>query len=161
MPDVPDGLLEVGRIGRPHGVRGDVMVTLTTDRTERVAPGTAWWVTDRWYSVATASDHQGRHRVHLEGVDDRDAAAALTGARILAEPLVDPGDDLWVHEMIGAQVVGPSGTVFGVVVAVEANPAHDLLVLDSGGLVPVVFVTEHGPGRIVVDPPAGLLDDGA
>jgi 16S rRNA processing protein RimM len=44
------------------------------------------------------------------------------------------------------------------VVAVEANPAHDLLVLDDGALVPVVFVVEHTPGRVVVDPPAGLLE---
>ena len=161
MPDVPDGLLEVGRIGRPHGVRGDLMVTLTTDRTERADPGTAWWVGDRWLTVTSSHRHQGRFRVHLEGIDDRDVAASLTGERILAEPLVDPGDDLWVHEMIGSEVSGPDGRRYGVVTAVEANPAHDILVLDSGGLVPVVFVTGHAPGRLVVDPPAGLLDDGA
>jgi len=40
---------------------------------------------------------------------------------------------------------------------VEANPAHDLLVLDGGGLVPMVFVVEHAEGRVVIDPPEGLL----
>jgi hypothetical protein len=44
------------------------------------------------------------------------------------------------------------------VAALQANPAHDLLVLEDGALVPVVFVVERGEGRIVVDPPAGLLE---
>jgi 16S rRNA processing protein RimM len=44
------------------------------------------------------------------------------------------------------------------VVAVEANPAHDLLVLENGGLVPMVFVVEHVGDRVVIDPPDGLLD---
>ena len=42
--------------------------------------------------------------------------------------------------------------------AVQANPASDLLVLDGGQLVPLRFVVEHGPGRVVIDPPAGLLE---
>ena len=44
------------------------------------------------------------------------------------------------------------------VLAVEANPAHDLLVLEGGGLVPMVFVVEHEGDRVVIDPPDGLLD---
>jgi 16S rRNA processing protein RimM len=46
----------------------------------------------------------------------------------------------------------------GTVAAVEANPASDLLVLDGGGLVPLTFLVTAEPGRLVVDPPAGLLD---
>jgi 16S rRNA processing protein RimM len=46
----------------------------------------------------------------------------------------------------------------GGVIAVEANPASDLLVLDGGGLIPLRFVVEHAPGHLVVDIPAGLLD---
>ena len=53
--------LEIGRIGRPHGLRGDVMVTLTTNHDERVAVGTTWWVGDREVSVESARPHQGRH----------------------------------------------------------------------------------------------------
>ena len=41
---------------------------------------------------------------------------------------------------------------------VESNPASDLLVLDSGALVPVVFVTGHAPGHVTIDPPEGLFD---
>jgi 16S rRNA processing protein RimM len=158
MPGVPAGRLEVGRLGRPHGVRGDLMVTLTTDRTERVDPGTEWWVDDRSLTVVTSRPQKGRLVVHLEGVDDRDAAAALTGARIHAAPLDVTGDDVWVHEVIGAEVHDRAGSRLGTVTAVEANPAHDLLVLDGGGLIPMVFVVEHERGRVVVDLPEGLLE---
>ena len=56
------------------------------------------------------------------------------------------------------EVRDPSGARIGVVDAVQANPAHDLLVLDSGALVPMVFVVDHEPGVVVVDLPDGLLD---
>ncbi len=55
---------------------------------------------------------------------------------------------MWVHELVGAEVVLPDGTAVGAVEAVQDNPAHELLVLDSGALVPVVFVTDAvGPAR--------------
>ena len=164
MSSAPIERLEIGRIGRPHGVRGDVMVTLTTTRLERVAVGTTWWLGDgakiREVVVEVTRPHQGRYIVHLSGIDGRDEAAALTGTRVFAEVLpTDPSsDDVWVHQVIGAEVVDRSGRSHGPVVAVEANPAHDLLVLESGGLVPMVFVVEHLDGRVLIDPPDGLLD---
>lgn len=160
MGGAPGGRLEIGRIGRPHGVRGEVMVTLHTDRPERVAAGARWWVGGREVEIEAARPHQGRYLVRICGVTDRDAAAALTGERVYATPLPTPPDDdvLWAHEVVGAAVLDLDGRRLGHVVAVEANPAHDLLVLDGGGLVPVVFVVEHRPGRVVVDPPEGLLD---
>jgi 16S rRNA processing protein RimM len=77
---------------------------------------------------------------------------------VYAEPLDDP-DALWVHELIGAEVVEVSGRARGICVAVVANPAADLLELDSGALVPVVFVTGRDDGTIVIDPPEGLFED--
>lgn len=161
MGGAPPGSLEIGRLGRPHGLRGELMITLTTDRQERLAVGSRWWVANREMTVAAARPHQGRHLVRLTGIDDRDAAAALTGARVYAEPLApDVADSgvVWVHEVIGAEVVDRAGTRHGVVVSVEANPAHDLLVLESGALVPMVFVVEQHEGHVVIDPPPGLLD---
>lgn len=158
MAGVPAGLLEIGRFGRPHGVRGEVMVTLTTDRTERVAPGSRWWAAGREWVVEAARPHQGRYIVRLAGVSDRDAAASLTGERIFATPMAVAPGELWAHEVIGTEVVDGTGRSYGRVVAVEANPAHDLLVLERGELVPVVFVVAHDAERIVVDVPEGLLD---
>ena len=87
-------------------------------------------------------------------------AHGLRGALLTAEPLApaDGVDELWVHELVGAPVVDRSGRAVGTIVAVEANPAHDLLVLDGGALVPVVFVVGRLDGAVVVDVPDGLLD---
>lgn len=159
MTGAPAGYLEIGRLGRPHGLKGELMVSLTTDRTERLVPGSSWWVAGRAVTVEAARPHQGRHLVKLSGVEDRTAATALTGVYVYAAPLADVEDDVvWVHEVIGAEVVDRTGRDHGRVVAVQANPAHELLVLEGGALVPVVFVVEQQPGRVVIDPPEGLLD---
>ncbi len=157
MPAHPDHL-EVGRVGRPHGLRGEVAVTFTTDRDERHAPGAVLYADERPLVVETARPHQGRWLIRFAGVTDRDAAIALRGVRLHAPPLDHDDDRLWVHELVGAELVDVAGNQHGRVVAVQANPAHDLLVLDDGALVPVVFVVEHTAGRVVVDPPAGLLE---
>jgi 16S rRNA processing protein RimM len=151
-------LLEVGRIGRPHGLRGEVVVRLTTDRLERLAPGSVLH-SDAGDLVVTASrPHQDRWIVSFEGRDGRDAAEGLRGQVLRAEALDDP-DELWVHDLVGATVVtAAGGEPVGRCVAVVANPAADLLELDSGALVPVVFVVDHVDGRVTIDPPEGLLD---
>ena len=157
----PEGLLEVGRIGRPYGIRGDVFVDLTTDRTERVAVGARLWARDRWLRVAASSPSNRRWRVHFEGIDTREDAQVLTGTVLRAEPIEDP-DALWVHQLIGATVLEVNGIDRGRCTAVVANPASDLMELDSGALVPIAFVTsvEATPGGMLVtiDPPEGLFD---
>jgi 16S rRNA processing protein RimM len=161
-PD-PGARLVVGRVGRAHGLRGEVAVTFSSNRPERAAPGAVLFAGDRELVVDAARPHQGRMLVHFEGVDDRTAAERLLGAELTAAPLpaadVELDDDeLWVHEVVGAEVVGRDGVLLGRVVAVEANPAHDLLVLDGGALVPMVFVVDQRDGRLVIDPPDGLFD---
>jgi 16S rRNA processing protein RimM len=97
--------------------------------------------------------------IRFDGVDDRTAAELLRNKVVEAEPLPEaPEGELWVHELIGSEVRDPAGELLGSVVAVEANPAHDLLVLDGGALVPMVFVVSSQDGVVVVDPPDGLLD---
>ena len=154
-----DDLLEVGRIGRAHGIRGDVLVHLTTDRVERVAVGSRLKAKHRWLTVTASSRSNDRWRVHFEGVDDRNAAEALAGTVLAAEPLDDP-DALWIHQLIGADVVDVGGTQRGRCVAVVANPAADLLELESGALVPVTFVVSLERGVVTIDPPDGLFDLG-
>jgi 16S rRNA processing protein RimM len=153
----PDGLLEIGHLRRAHGVRGQLNVQLASDRPERLAEGARWFARGTWLTVAAATPHQDRWLVTFEEVGDRTAAQRFTNAAVYAEPLDDP-DELWVHQLIGASVVEVDGTPRGTCVAVVENPAADLLELDSGALVPVVFVTSHTPSRIVIDPPAGLFE---
>ncbi len=154
-----DGLLEVGRVGRAHGLRGDVLVHLTTDRVERLAPGSRLKAAERWLTVTAASRSNDRWRVHFEGVDDRNAAEALGGVVLAGEPIDDP-DTLWVHQLIGASVIEVSGTPRGRCVAVIENPAADLLELESGALVPASFVVAVGDGVVTIDPPEGLFELG-
>ncbi|MEP6625835.1 MAG: ribosome maturation factor RimM [Acidimicrobiia bacterium] len=152
------GRLEVGRIGRAHGLRGEIAVTLSSERVERLTPGASLWAGDRELVVARARPHQHRWLVCFDGVDDRTAAEALQGEFLTADALPTDEDEFWVHELIGAVVQAPDGAALGTVVAVEANPASDLLVLDGDRLVPLVFVVRHEPGLVVVDPPDGLWD---
>jgi 16S rRNA processing protein RimM len=155
-------LLEVGRIVKPHGLRGEVVVALVTNRVERVASGSVLNGPKGQLVVASSRPFEatgdGRWIVLFAGVNDRSGAEALRGAVLEAPPLADP-DALWAHELIGSVVVDSgSGDVLGRVEAVEANPASDLLVLEDGGLIPLRFVTAAGAGRVSVDVPPGLLD---
>ncbi|HEX5588311.1 MAG TPA: ribosome maturation factor RimM [Acidimicrobiia bacterium] len=158
----PDaGELEVGRIGRAHGIRGEVAVTFTSNRPERHAPGAVLRVGDRALRVTASRPHQGRWLLRFEGVEDRTAAEALLGAVLTADPLTDAvldDGEYWIHELVGSDVVDVGGARLGAIVAVEANPAHDQLVLDNDALVPITFVVERRGGEVVVDVPDGLLD---
>jgi 16S rRNA processing protein RimM len=151
--------LQIGQVRRPHGLTGDVIVALFTNRDERLAPGTELRDTDgRVLRIVRSSPHRGRHIVRFEGVDGIEAADAIRDVVLWAEPLAEP-DTLWVHELIGAEVRDRDGKQLGIVAAVEANPASDLLVLDGGALIPLRFVVDHTPGvRVTVDVPTGLLE---
>jgi 16S rRNA processing protein RimM len=151
--------LELGRVGRAHGLRGEVHVVAVTNRSERFAPGSRLFVGDHELVVESARASGSGWVVHFAGVDDREAAEALRGMIVHGDALGEaPEGELWVHEVIGAEVRDRAGARIGRVDAVQANPAHDLLVLDTGALVPMVFVVEHEPGVVVVDLPDGLLD---
>jgi 16S rRNA processing protein RimM len=179
MPAVPEpeapgpALVEIGRIVRPHGLRGEVVVELITDRDERVEPGARLHSDAGLLVVASSRPQHGRHGaagagtgrqsrarwvVLFEDHVSREAADRLRDLTLRAEPIDDP-DELWAHDLVGADVVlHDSGKPIGRCVAVVANPAADLIELDSGSLIPVVFVTDHTPGQVIVDPPEGLLD---
>jgi 16S rRNA processing protein RimM len=157
-----DRLLEVGRIEKPHGLQGDVVVRLTTNVEGRLPPGAVLFTDPagtRELQVEAARPHQHRWIVRFAGCGRREDADALHGALLYGEP-VDDGDPdaLWVHELVGAEVHERGGPPRGRVVSVIDNPASDLLELDTGALVPLRFVVEHEPGRVVVDVPAGLFD---
>ena len=152
-------MLEVGRVRKPHGVRGEVSVEFVTDRAERRQPG-ARFETDHGELVVIGARPNGqRWLLTFEGVVTREQAEDLRGVVLRAEALDDP-DELWVHELVGCEVFDAvAGVNRGEVVAVVDNPASDLLELASGALVPLTFVTERRDGVIVVEPPPGLFDD--
>jgi 16S rRNA processing protein RimM len=126
----------------------------------RLAPGSVLSSDRGDLEVLAATPHQGRWIVAFAGIPDRNAAEAYRGVVLSAEPLPEgeDHDTLWVHQLIGSEVFDLTGRSYGPVEAVEANPASDLLVLSGDRLVPLVFVKTRLPGRVVIDPPAGLLD---
>ena len=151
-------LLEVGRVARPHGLKGDVIVELTTNRPdERLARGASLTTDHGNLEVVSASRHQNRWIVTFAGVNGREAAEGLRGVVLRAEALHEEGT-LWVHELVGSRVLTTEGVSVGTVAAIQPSPASDLLVLDDERLIPMNFVVATSAGEVVIDPPEGLLD---
>ncbi|MFY9782236.1 MAG: hypothetical protein WAK12_01695 [Acidimicrobiales bacterium] len=150
--------LEVGRIVKAHGLRGQVQVDLWSDRVERLAAG-ATLLTERGplFVVASAA-HQARFIVQFDRIDSREEAERWRGV-VLSAPRIDDGSVIWIDQLFGAEVIDAQGVRRGVVVDVEANPASDLMVLDSGALVPLTFVTSLDANqRIEINAPEGLFE---
>ena len=171
----PPARLVVGRVLRPHGVRGEVAVEVLSDAPDRFSPGAELAAGDpdgpgplRPLTVTAARLHLGRLLLRLEGVDDRDAADRLRGGLLsipaaAARPLAD--DEFWAHQLVGLAVVDRGGRERGRVADVVPGAAHDLLAvaLPGGGtaLVPAVaalVTVELQAGRVLVDDLPGLLD---
>jgi 16S rRNA processing protein RimM len=166
-------LLAVGRIGRAHGIRGEVSVEVRTDDPDaRFAPG-ASLVTDPQdagpLTVEAVRTHSGRLLVRFAGIDDRNAAEALRGVTLLVDsadiPPSDDPDEFHDHELIGLAAVTADGAELGEIVDVE-HYGQDLLVLRRAtghdALVPfvsaIVTAVDVTAGRVVLDPPPGLFD---
>ena len=168
-------LLVVGQIGKPHGIRGEVAVTVRTDEPEeRFVAGSVFATEvprDRRVNAGPAAAvpaavpyqvppalviesvrwHQGRGIVQFEGVHDRNVAEALRGVLLKVEsstltPPSDP-DEFHDHQLIGLRVVSVGGADLGAVARIEHAPASDLIVLDKsgGGTALIPFVTAMVP----------------
>lgn len=156
-------LIEVGRIGKPHGLGGEVTVMSSTDLPERYSPGSELlWESDAGVAtlvVEGSRPHQGKLLVKFVGVADRNGAETLRGIILLAQPRESgPEGRMWVGDLVGAQVYDMGGANIGTVSAVQANPAHDLLELTDGTLIPTPFIVEFLAGRITVNLPEGLIE---
>lgn len=168
--------LVVGRISRPHGVRGELAVDVRTDdpelrlavgtvlATEPTAAGPLTIMRTRW--------HSGRLLVTFKGIEDRNGADDLRGVLLLVdseelEDVADP-DEFRDHQLIGLAVVTPDGERVGDVADV-LHYGQDLLVVNGSGKragaeIMIPFVTAIVPevdlaaGLLRIEPPPGLLD---
>jgi 16S rRNA processing protein RimM len=154
----PPGWLSVGHLRRPHGLKGDIFVQLTTDRSDRAQAGSVFFARGQDITV-TESRVAGNGRIiaRFDAIADRTEAERWINTELFAEPIDDP-DALWVHEMIGCVVVDQLGLERGRCVVVLANPAAEILELDTGSLVPTNFVVSVADGIIRVDVPDGLFE---
>ncbi|GIF67122.1 ribosome maturation factor RimM [Asanoa ishikariensis] len=174
-------LLVVGRIGRPHGIRGEVTVEVRTDEPEqRFAAGSVLRTDPAAASVSSIVPdtltieevrfHQGRPLVLFDGYYERDLVENLRNVLLVVDSseisVPDDPDEFLDHQLVGLSAVSPGGEVLGTVTRIEHAPSSDLLVLSrpDGRSALVPFVKEIVPavdlagGRVVVDAPAGLLD---
>jgi 16S rRNA processing protein RimM len=164
----------VGRIGKPHGIRGEVTIEVRTDEPElRFAPGTT--LKRENGSDLIVSDfhwHSGRVLLKFLGVDSRGAAEELRNSILIVEraegEVPDEDDEFYDSNLIGCRVQTLDGDVIGQVMDVLHLPSQDLLVVASGDddreyLIP--FVESIVPNVdvmtkiITVDPPEGLLTE--
>lgn len=171
--------LVTGRVARAHGVRGELAVEVRTDDPDaRFAPGTVLAGrgprerTTRPFTVAAAREHSGRLLLQLEGVHTREAADALRGVLFVVDHTEvssseDP-DEFYDHELVGLRAELADTTLIGTIIDVLHGAAGELLVLRPAGadagelLVPfvsaIVTSVDPGAGRVVLDPPDGLLE---
>ncbi|WP_346346667.1 ribosome maturation factor RimM, partial [Streptomyces sp. SID161] len=169
--------LVVARIGRAHGIKGEVTVEVRTDEPElRLAPG-AVLATDPAatgpLTIATGRVHSGRLLLRFEGVTDRNGAEALRNTLLIAE--IDPEelpegeDEYYDHQLIDLDVVTEDGTEVGRITEISHLPSQDLFIVErpDGSEVMIPFVEEIvteidlEEQRAVVTPPPGLIDDRA
>ena len=162
----------VGRIGRPHGIRGEVVVGVRTDEPDvRFTPGASLDAEQHGkLTVASRRWHSGQLLVTFTGITDRTAAAGLNSTWLSVDsdelpPTTDP-DEFRDHELIGLSVSTINGTAVGVVKDV-LHSGQDVLVIESQHtkaelLVPFVKAlvpeVDIEAGQVVIDPPPGLLE---
>ena len=172
-PDDTTDTVVVGRIGRPHGVRGLVTVEVRTDDPDlRFAPGAVLRTepADRGpLTIAGCRWHREVLLLSIDGVESREAAEELRNTErhvpVADLPALEDPDVYYDHQLVGLTARLPDGTELGTVSAVRHEGA-DLLVVRrvEGGELLVPFVTAIVPtvdvpgGVVVVDPPEGLLD---
>lgn len=175
MTRQPDQMITVGRIVRPHGHRGSVVVEPETDfPAERFRAGAElfWRKGDEAAStvrIVEGREHQGRWIVTLEGVDTMNEAETLRGIELQvpveARHQLESGTH-YVHDLEGCMVVTEAGQEVGRVTGVQFGSGAPLLQIadERGGEVLVPMVEgicreiDTGAKRIVIDPPAGLIE---
>jgi len=163
--------LQVARIGKPHGIRGEVTVQVQTDTPEeRFSAGEELIVIDGPVKSLTVKNARWNKTILLlsfQEINDRNQAETLRGARLEIEVSDEPEDDSdewYEHELLDLKVMLEDKQV-GVITALRTNPAQDLLVFEDteGNEVYLPFVDEFVPevdpeaGIVVITPPAGLL----
>jgi 16S rRNA processing protein RimM len=168
-----DALITVGRIARPHGLRGHVVVNLETDfPEERYRPGVELWLRrgaePEALRIAEARFHGGRPVIRFDGVETIEAAEALGRGDLRADLAgLDPlPEGTFRHaDLVGCRVATVAGVALGDVVKVEGQMTASCLVVrgqQREWLIPLAarICVEIDPatGRIIVDPPEGLLD---
>lgn len=168
-----DEPIAIGRVLRPHGLAGEVVVESWTDVPERFAPGLQVLLRgaegERPARLEAVRPHQGRFLVLFEGTSTPEAAEALRGLELcipFALADADRPEGYFFHfELEGMDVFDRSGTPLGVVEALVDVAGRPLLTVRTPRgarevpfVAPIVVSVDGPTRRVVLDPPSGLLD---
>jgi 16S rRNA processing protein RimM len=165
----------VGAIMGAFGVRGEVRIKSFTADPAAVGDYGPLWTEDgdRSFTLKITRPVKTGYAARLSGITDKDQADALRGTRLFAPRSALPSlpdDEYYYADLIGLTVLDTGGVEMGLVHAVHNHGASDLLEIRAKGqsgtvLVPfthaVVPTVDLAGGRVIVDPPLGLMDDGA
>jgi ribosomal 30S subunit maturation factor RimM len=130
---------------------------LFSDHPLRTGKGAKLWAAGTWYEIASSKKSTDRWLMYFVGVTDRNVVERLTNCDVYGEPIDDPSV-VWVHELIGSVVMDTAGNNLGTCVGVIDNPAHPIMELDNGFLVPTPFIVSNENGQVEIDAPEGLFD---
>ncbi|WP_298442548.1 ribosome maturation factor RimM [Ferrimicrobium sp.] len=154
----PVDRVEVAQLGRSHGLAGELYLRPLSDVPGRIHVGLRVVTKlDQELVISDVRPLGDRLLVRLEGVNSMEEAKRYSGLTLYAEPLDEPPVTL-VGQLIGKSVVDQHHVAHGVVVAVQANPASELMVLESGALVPTLFILEVEDERVLIEAPEGLFE---
>lgn len=169
--------LVVARIGRAHGIKGEVTVEVRTDEPEqRLGPGAVLATEPASagpLTIETGRVHSGKLLLRFEGVNSRGGAEALRNILLIAEidpeELPEDPEEFYDHQLMDLDVVLADGTEIGRITEITHLPSQDLFIVErpDGSEVMIPFVEEIvteidlEAQRAVIDPPPGLIDDAA
>lgn len=155
----PEGWLHVGAIGKPHGLKGEISVTLLTDLvSERTQPGVGLWANGEHLEIETSRPTQDKWLLKFVAHSTRDAVAVLRNAKLYAPRLSE--DQILLTDLIGFDVYDQDEKLLGTVTAIVGNPASDLLEVDESLLIPSAFQVGRDDSTKVVNVslPDGLIE---
>jgi 16S rRNA processing protein RimM len=166
--------LVVGRLGRPHGIHGEISVEVRTDEPEiRFAKGSKLSVkeSNNQLTVLSSRWHQEKMLVKFEEITDRDLANEIKGKTLTIK--IDPNsietkkDQYYEFQLAGLKVIDKNDKTLGQIKEVITNLAQDLLVVETVDkrevLVPfvkqIVTNVDLNKKQVIMDPPTGLFDE--
>ena len=163
------GFTGVGRVLRPHGLRGELRVMVFNPAAPNLQAGRTNSMSGQKHRVQRARHDRDAWIIQLSGVVDRNAAETLRGQLLEApdnDVLRDDADSFFVHELIGLKVVTDAGRELGTLTEVIFTGANDVYVVKGEGreyLIPaiaqVVSRIDLPVSVMTITPMPGLLDE--
>jgi len=150
--------LEIGFVIKSHGLRGEVLVKLTTNLIEqRSSPGEVYLINNKEFVLESSKLHSGKWLFKFVGIKTREQAQALAKSALMALPIEVVGK-VMTNQLIGKTLKDQTGQARGEITAILENPASDLLELDDGRLVPMQFFVKVVDDEVLVEVPDGIFE---